>query len=141
MDLLLIPGAIIIYSLYKSMSKTTTLENIFHKYKGTPYKWGGTTINGFDCSGWTQYVYKNYFGLNIPRTAAQQAAASSPVEQLKPGDLIFFGLPNNDNITHVGIYYKDNLMIHSGSTNGIEITNFTNSYWSPRFKKFGTFQN
>ncbi|WP_426350454.1 NlpC/P60 family protein [Alloiococcus sp. CFN-8] len=78
------------------------------KFLGIPYVWGGTTPNGFDCSGYVQYVYKN-FGINVPRTTYDQVNAGSAVAQsdLKPGDIVF------TSADHVGIYVGDNQIIHS----------------------------
>ena len=59
------------------------------EYLGTPYVWGGTTTSGFDCSGFTQYVYKQ-LGYSIKRTAAQQLTCGTAVTNLQPGDLVFF---------------------------------------------------
>ncbi|MBM7544378.1 cell wall-associated NlpC family hydrolase [Weissella beninensis] len=81
------------------------------KFKGTPYVWGGTTPNGFDCSGFTQYVYRKVTGKNIGRTAANQAlsrgAKQIAVAKAKPGDLLIWG--NGSSAYHVGIstgYHK-----------------------------------
>ena len=73
---------------------------------GIPYVYGGTTTSGFDCSGFTSYVYRQA-GISIPRTASAQAAASTPVSNPRPGDLVFFGSP----IYHVGIYVSPGRMI------------------------------
>lgn len=83
------------------------------KFLGVPYVWGGSEPNGFDCSGFTSYVYK-HCGITIPRVAADQQNAGSLVNNPEPGDLVFFGRPAH----HVGIYYGDNKMIdapHSGT--------------------------
>ncbi len=66
---------------------------------GIPYVWGGTTTSGFDCSGFTGYVYARA-GISIPRTAEAQRAASTKVSNPAPGDLVFFGIP----AFHVAIY-------------------------------------
>ena len=72
---------------------------------GIYYRYGGTTTAGFDCSGFTSYVYR-LAGKSIPRTAEAQRAASSKVSNPAPGDLIFFGYP----AYHVGIYAGNNTM-------------------------------
>lgn len=77
--------------------------------KGTYYRWGGTTPRGFDCSGYTKYVYKKA-GKNLPRTAAQQYRATKRTSRPAPGDLVFFG---GSRASHVGIYVGNNRMIHS----------------------------
>jgi peptidoglycan endopeptidase LytE len=85
---------------------------------GVPYKWGGTTPEGFDCSGFTSYVY-NAIGINLPRTSQMQFDAGQSVEDgdLKPGDLLFFDSEKKGTITHVGIYIGDNQMVHAASKN------------------------
>lgn len=74
--------------------------------RGTPYRWGGTSPSGFDCSGFTQYVYRQA-GKSIPRTASAQAAAATRVSSPRPGDLIFWGSP----AYHNGIYLGNGKMI------------------------------
>jgi cell wall-associated NlpC family hydrolase len=138
MELLLLPGLVYLLSVaLKTATTKNALTNILNKYQGTPYKWGGTTPNGFDCSGFTQYVYKNYFGKNIPRVAKDQAAAATITNTPAPGDLVFFAPPGTNNITHVGIFYDQTRFIHSGSTNGVEMQTFNNPYWAARLKFYG----
>ena len=79
------------------------------KYFGIMYKWGGNTPAGFDCSGYTQYVY-GQLGISLPRTAAAQQAAATPVGTPQPGDLVFWGSPAH----HVGIYAGDGYVYDSG---------------------------
>jgi cell wall-associated NlpC family hydrolase len=83
---------------------------------GIPYVYGGSSPSGFDCSGFTSYVYRQA-GISIPRTASQQQAAATRVSNPQPGDLVFFGYP----AYHVGIYVSPGRMIdaqHSGTTIG-----------------------
>jgi hypothetical protein len=77
-------------------------------FLGTPYAWGGTTPKGFDCSGFTQYVY-NKFGTSIGRTTHNQINSGTAVsrDNLKAGDLVL------TDPGHVGIYVGDNQMIHA----------------------------
>lgn len=88
------------------------------KYLGVPYLWGGTTPDGFDCSGFVQYVFKS-LGIEISRTTYTQVNEGVPVakEDLRPGDLVFFGA--NGNIHHVGIYTGNNTMIHAPYTGAV----------------------
>jgi cell wall-associated NlpC family hydrolase len=78
---------------------------------GIPYVYGGTTPAGFDCSGFTSYVFRQA-GISLPRTASAQKAASTPVSNPRPGDLVFFGSP----VHHVGIYTGNGMMIDSPRT-------------------------
>ena len=87
---------------------TSNVVTIAKRYTGVPYVYGGTTPRGFDCSGFTSYVYKQV-GRNLPRTAAAQAYATTRVSSPRPGDLVFYGYPAH----HVGIYVGGNNMIDS----------------------------
>jgi cell wall-associated NlpC family hydrolase len=83
------------------------------KLKGIPYVYGGTTTRGFDCSGYTGYVYKKA-GKKLPRTARQQYSASKHISRAaaKPGDLVFFK-SGGGSVYHVGIYAGGNMLWHS----------------------------
>ena len=86
------------------------------QFLGTPYVYGGSTPDGFDCSGFTSYVFKNTVG-SIPRVAQAQFDATTRVamDELLPGDLVFFG-SSASSISHVGIYVGDGTFIHSPHT-------------------------
>ena len=81
---------------------------IAKQYIGTPYVYGGTTPSGFDCSGFTQYVFGKA-GISLPRTTEAQRQMATPVSDPQPGDLVFFGAP----AYHMGIYVGDGMMIDS----------------------------
>jgi cell wall-associated NlpC family hydrolase len=78
---------------------------------GIPYVYGGTTTAGFDCSGYTQYVFAQ-MGITLPRTAQDQQQAVTAVSNPQPGDLVFFGVP----AYHVGIYAGNGMMWDSPHT-------------------------
>lgn len=77
---------------------------------GTPYRYGGTSRSGFDCSGFTQYVFARH-GKSLPRTAEQQRRATTRVYSPQPGDLVFFGAP----AWHMGIYAGNGMMYDAGN--------------------------
>jgi hypothetical protein len=89
-------------------------------YLGTPYKWGGSTPSGFDCSGYVQYVFAKH-GVNLPRTSRAQAYAGTRValdeRSLRSGDLIMFA-DYGEPISHVAIYAGNDRIIHSTRSGG-----------------------
>jgi cell wall-associated NlpC family hydrolase len=113
-----------------------------HRSLGIPYKLGGETPReGFDCSGLTQFIYKQGNGITLPRTAAEQSRASHTIsfEQMRPGDLIFFHTSGRD-VNHVGIYIGRGNFIHAASGGGkVTIDNLSKTYWQQRLAKFGSF--
>lgn len=107
---------------------------------GSPYQWGGTAENGFDCSGLIQYAYGR-FGVRLPRTSRRQARAGRPVQpvldSLRPGDILTFAAKPGGSITHVGLYVGEGKFIHS-STTGVRLSRLERSdpegvYWLPRW--------
>ena len=113
------------------------------KQIGVPYVWSGVDPTGFDCSGFTGYVMKN-FGVVIPRRALDQEKESLKVKQknAQKGDLIFFD--NGSGVSHVGIVVSEKgaplQMIHASSSKGVIITDITQSdYWLQRIYSIGTF--
>lgn len=90
------------------------------KYVGVKYVWGGNTPSGFDCSGFTKYVFAKR-GWTLPRTSREQSRVGQAIPNdfgsLRPGDLMFFAEPG-EAISHVAIYVGDGVIIHSSSSNG-----------------------
>jgi len=108
---------------------------------GTPYRWGGSTDTGFDCSGMIQYVYKNALGVNLPRSSRDMAAASRTIStrDLQTGDLVFFNT-SGSGISHVGLYLGGGKFLHaprSGST--VQTESLSKPYYAQRLVKAGTF--
>lgn len=103
------------------------------KYIGVPYLFGGTTVKGFDCSGYVQFVFRQH-GKNLPRSADIQFSAGRPVErnQLRSGDLVFF-TTYEPGPSHNGIYLGNGQFIHASSSRGVMISKLDESYWKPRY--------
>ena len=117
-----------------SSSTSTSASKVISyakKLLGKPYVWGAQGPNGFDCSGFTYYVYKNAAGITLPRTSSQQSRYGTAVSKsnLKPGDLVFFDTsgPNNGGVTHVGMYIGNGQFIHAASGQGRVVINDLNS--------------
>src|SRR5699024_2018397 len=99
---------------------------------GVPYNWGGTTPNGFDCSGFIQFVYANH-DETIPRTTREIWNFAKSVTEPSIGDLIFFET-YQAGPSHLGIYLGNGEFIHAGSSTGVTISNYQSDiYWKERF--------
>jgi lipoprotein Spr len=106
------------------------------KFLDTPYKYGGNSKNGIDCSAFTQAIFQNTFSVALLRSARDQYTQGSVIdnrEGLKFGDLIFFNTRRRVRPGHVGIYIGDNLFAHSSSKNGVIVSSLDLDYYSKRF--------
>jgi len=124
--------------------KGNALANDIKEYLGTKYVWGGTSPNGFDCSGLMQYVYEKN-GINIPRTTYEQYPKSKKVDysDIQPGDLIFTDFNKSGLPEHVGMYIGNDTVIAASSSNGKVVEQkLSGGYWNTgkvgRFYATGT---
>jgi len=103
-------------------------------YLGVPYRYGGGSKTGIDCSGFTSNVYKSSLGVQLPRTAKGQYQTGSSVggNRLRFGDLVFFNT-TGEGVSHVGIYLENNLFAHASVTYGVTISSLESSYYRKRF--------
>ena len=100
------------------------------QFLGCKYVYGGTTPSGFDCSGFTKYVYK-HFEINLNRTAAAQYSNGQLVTSLQAGDLVMFG---KSGINHVGIYIGGNTFIHSANpSQGVRTDSMSTGYYKTNY--------
>jgi hypothetical protein len=106
------------------------------KYLNTPYKFGGNSKDGIDCSAFTQNVFYNALSTPIHRTARdqfKQGITISRRDDLKFGDLVFFNTRRRVRPGHVGIYIGDNLFAHSSSKHGVIISSLEHQYYNSRY--------
>ena len=122
-------------------SRTETVIKTARSYTGTPYKWGGTTKAGMDCSGLLLNAF-NAIDYKIPRTSAEQSKIGKKVSMgaIKPGDLVFFATgKKKKKVTHVGLVTnvrgKDHIkFIHASSSVGVTESSLTSDYYKKRFR-------
>lgn len=100
---------------------------------GTPYRYGGTTPRGFDCSGFTMYCFQNALGVELPRSAAAQSGLgeSIPLSEAQPGDLVFWG--SRYGVYHVGISLGDGQYIHAAASGSVRVE--STAVYAPSFAK------
>lgn len=103
---------------------------------GTPYRWGGTSPKGFDCSGLVKYVFRDVDDVELPRTARAIYQSSNPKvarRDLQPGDLVFFRIRSR-NVDHVGIYVGNDRFVHAPRRGQkVKVANLNDKYWQRHY--------
>ena len=122
-----------------ALSATSNMK-LFHfvyDWIGTPYRFGGTSRHGIDCSAFTKELYSQVFNMDIERSSRDIFSMVSPVskDDLKEGDLVFFKI-HSRSISHIGIYLGNNRFAHA-SSRGVAINSLDDGYYSRYFYKGG----
>lgn len=120
-------------------SDNKKLYEAIEDWYGTPYKYGGCTKQGVDCSCFVGNVFKTVYGMSLKRSAHdiyENNCTLVSKDKLKEGDFVFF-TNNNKRVSHVGIYLKDGMFAHSSTSRGVMISKLDNSYWKQHFFKGG----
>ena len=109
------------------------LYRYYHDWRGTPYRLGGLSKNGVDCSGFVYLAYRSIAGIKLPRTTRQQMRLGSDVSpyDLEPGDLVFF--KTGWNKRHVGIYMQNGQFMHASTSHGVMLSGLSEKYWQDTF--------
>ncbi len=132
-------------SIISFLNKTSNTTNITErdkiifeviKFLDTPYRYGGTSPNGIDCSAFTGAVFKNSLHIDLPRSSADQYTVGHKIgnqEDLKFGDLVFFKTRRRRSISHVGIYLGNRLFAHASSSQGVIVSSLDETYYKKRY--------
>ena len=112
-------------------------------YLGTPYKYGGTSRQGMDCSGFVSVVFRESFDIELPHNASQIYRKSQKISprELNLGDLVFFRTSRARKINHVGIYLVQNYFVHASVSRGVVVSELTAKYYRSRFAGGGRIIN
>jgi lipoprotein Spr len=117
--------------------ENVSLYRLIDEWWGTPYRYGGSTKSGIDCSAFAQTLMGAAFALSLPRTAQEQKqlCRDVPKNELTEGDLVFFN--TSGGVSHVGIYLHNNKFVHASTSAGVIISDLDEPYWEKRFISAG----
>ena len=126
-----------------SLPETSNIEfiKVIVPWLGSPYKYGGNSINGTDCSGFVSSIYSSFFKIELDRTSLLifQNARKINKSEVKEGDLVFFKT-DGKKVSHVGITITPNHFIHASSKKGVVVNSLNEPYYSKNFVAFGSYR-
>lgn len=115
--------------------QTPQLYEIIDQWIGVPYKYGGNSKKGIDCSGFVHMVYKTVTGKTLPRSSKDMYKEISPSNKLEEGDLLFFNYENKN--SHVGIYLHNGKFVHASTSLGVTISDLYSDHYKKTFNRGG----
>lgn len=109
------------------------IETQYQEWKNTPYRYGGLSRKGVDCSGLVMLFFRDQMNIALPRTTREQVKRGKKIAKghYKAGDLVFFKTGRNQ--SHVGIYYKNNMFLHASYSKGVMLSSLDNPYWKKHY--------
>ncbi|ANG92550.1 NlpC/P60 family protein [Enterobacteriaceae bacterium 155047] len=121
--------------LSDSITVIASLNDQLSTWRGAPYRYGGMSRRGVDCSGFVLLTFRDKFDLKLPRDTRNQAEIGTEIDKddLLPGDLVFFKTGSGESGLHVGIYDTDNQFIHASTSRGVIRSSLDNVYWRKNF--------
>jgi len=122
-------------SAQEVVTKNSLLE-VYQVWKGAPYRLGGTTVSGVDCSAFVQTTYKVALGMQLPRTTKDQVKLGKAIDysEASVGDLVFF--KTAPKVRHVGVYIGNKQFMHASTSKGVIISRLDNPYWASKYWHF-----
>ena len=122
-----------------SRDQTQRLVREARKWIGTPYRYGGQTRSGTDCSGLTMVLFEDVYGIKLPRSSALQREFAMPIGErdLQPGDLVFFVTSGGSQVSHVGVFVGSGKMIHASVSKGVIESALDEKYYRQHFHSAG----
>lgn len=114
------------------------LYNFIDQWWGTPYRMGGNTKQGIDCSGFVYQLFSAVYGLALPRSSRDQEQFAKQIgtNDMQEGDLVFFNTRNSrryKGVSHVGVYLHNNKFVHASTSMGVIISDLKESYWQKHY--------
>lgn len=111
------------------------LQMHYSRWNGTPYKYGGSSRQGVDCSAFVALTYREVFDLDLPRTTKEQAGIGEqvPLYAVRPGDLVLFKTGFKGR--HIGIYVGNQIFMHASTSKGVTQSRLDNPYWMDKYWK------
>ncbi len=124
------PSAMEVSSLNEAKS---SLMKAYREWKGTPYRIGGESSKGVDCSRFVEIVFEDYMGIDLPNNTRTQLNEGKGIRRagIRTGDLVFF--KTGRKTLHVGVAVNRGEFLHASTSNGVMISKLGNSYWRERF--------
>ena len=125
-------------NVQSSQIKNVALYSFIDRWTGTPYKYGGISKSGVDCSGFCNVLYKEVYKKQLPRTTKEIVKQLNKVNKnkLTEGNLVFFNIQGKKN-SHVGVYLMNSKFVHASSSKGVIISSLENPYYKKAYNKGG----
>lgn len=123
-------------SLVPIPNEALEASTFFSEWQGTPYKYGGNSKSGVDCSALVGHFYRDVYNMNLKRQTSEQVGQGRPVKksELQFGDLVFFkNSRKNSPVDHVGIYVGNDMFFHASTSRGVMFSKLSESYYANRY--------
>ncbi|MEQ9187445.1 MAG: NlpC/P60 family protein [Cryomorphaceae bacterium] len=122
----------------RAQQESGSMDAFVRDWEGVPYKYGGTSKSGVDCSGFVGVLYRDVYKKDVPRTTEGLARSSKSLDrnELVEGDLVFFDIQGKKK-SHVGVYLRNEQFVHASSSKGVVVSSLTNPYYQKAFSSGG----